>query len=86
MYLREVGLLNHSRLNRQHNLGEEGGVLYDHLMSMKIFTSIMNIIFVRTSKIIRQVAAYTIRRWQASCVNCILHILGEVGAELTVSI
>ena len=33
---------NHARLNSQHNWGD----LYDHLMSMRIFTLIMNKIFI----------------------------------------
>lgn len=43
MYIKDIGLhvqnlLNHSRLNGQHDWED----LYDHLMSMKTFTLIVN--------------------------------------------
>ena len=47
MCLKEIGvsaqnMLNHSRLNSQHNWGG----LYDHSMSMRIFTVIVKMIFI----------------------------------------
>jgi hypothetical protein len=47
MCLKEIGvsaqnMLNHSRLNSQHNWGG----LYDHSMSMRTFTVIVKMIFI----------------------------------------
>ena len=43
---------NHSTLNSQNHWGD----LYDHLMTTKIFTSIVNKIFIRAPEIMRQMA------------------------------
>jgi len=37
---------NHSKLDNEHRFSLGGGDLYDHLMSTKIFTLIMNEIFI----------------------------------------
>ena len=81
MCLKEIGLrANHSRLNGQHN-----GVLHDHLMSLRIFTLIINKILM-SSKIMRKMARDTIWEWQSSLTNSVFRIQREVGAELKASI
>ena len=69
---------NHSRVNNQHVWRE----LYDHPMSTKFFTSIMNKIFIRAPKMIRKVTMALIWICVPLCTNYMFHILGERGYSL----
>ena len=55
-------------------------------MSLRIFTLIMNKIFIGAPKIMRKMARDSICNWQSSWTNCMYRILQEVGAELKVYI
>jgi hypothetical protein len=74
--------LNHSKFDRRHNSRD----LYGHFMSMRIFILRTNKIFIRASKIVKQMAIGTIKICQSSCSNCVFHIVCEVGPEGKVSI
>ena len=50
---------NHSRFNDRHDWGN----LYDHLMSMAIFTLIINKTIIRALKIMKQMTTVTICIW-----------------------
>ena len=56
-----------------------GGVLYEHLMSMRIFTLIMYKILIRALEIMRKLAIALLWICQPSHTNLVFHILGEVG-------
>ena len=51
---------------------------YNHCITHRIFSLIMNKIFIRTPKIMRRVATCTIKICSSSCI---LHIVQEVGEE-----
>jgi len=67
--------VNHSRLNSEHYLLIYlfwGGVdIYDHLMNSRVFTSVMNEIFIWAPEIMRKMATDTIWNWQSSRTNCV---------------
>ena len=73
--------VNHSTGNNQHNRED----LYDHLMSMSIFTLIMNETFIWAPEIVRGKATATIRICYSFRSKCKFHIRQEVGAELKVT-
>ena len=69
--LKECWVLNNvmvddSRLNSQHNWAD----LYDHLMSMKMFTLILNNKFIWALKFVKQMDMGTIWVCQLSCTYC----------------
>jgi hypothetical protein len=62
--------------------------LCDHLMSTRIFTLIMNKIFIRVLTIMKQMATDMIgfaNHLAITCCDCVFHILREVDAEGKVS-
>ena len=61
----------HSKLNSQHDQGD----LYDHLISTRISTLIMNKIFMGALKIMTKMAMDMIWIYYSSCTNCMFHIL-----------
>ena len=69
---------DHSRLNSQNDWG---GGLYDHLMSTRIITLIINTIIVRALKIMRQMTMGTIWIRLSPYTNCRVHIIQRVGEE-----
>ena len=71
----------HCRLSSQHH---NGGALYNHLMSTRILTLMMNKIFIRAPKTMKNMA--TERCVFANhLVLIVFRILREVGAERIVS-
>ena len=65
---------NHSRLDSQRNREN----LYNYVMSMRIFTLIMNKIFIHAPKIMGKAAIASIWIWQPSHTTHVYHILREV--------
>lgn len=63
-----------------------GGNLYDCSISKRIFTLIMNKIFIWVSKIILWMTTCTIWIFQSNCNNCMFPILQEAGAKRKESI
>ena len=60
-------------------IGRGGGVNMTNLMSTRIFTLIMNKIFIRAPNITRNVATSSIWIWQPSHTKDVFHNLGEMG-------
>ena len=62
--------------------------LCEHLMRLRIPTLIIKEIHMSSEIIMqmRQTATNTIWNWHLSCTNCMLHILGELAAEITMPI
>ena len=72
----------HSRLNSEHDWRD----IYDHLMSLRMFTLTLNKIFIWAPNIMRQMAMGMIWICESSCRNCMLHILWEVDAENSIHV
>ena len=66
--------VNSSRHNSQHNLGWGGG--YDHSMSMRIFTLIMDKIFTLAPKTKRKISITLIIK--PSHTNCVFISQGKI--------
>jgi hypothetical protein len=66
---------NHPSFNGQHDWGD----IYDQLMATRMFTLIMDKIFISGLKIVREVTTTLIWICLPSCTNRMVHILGEVG-------
>ena len=62
---------NLSKLNSQYN--------GDHSTSMKIFTLILNKIFIRGLKIVREMDTTLVWNCQLTPTNHVFHIMREVG-------
>ena len=63
-------ICEHSGLISAHNLGG----LYDHIMSSRVFTLIMNYVM----EVMRKMVMDVIWNWQSSHTNFVLRILQEV--------
>ena len=66
--------INHSRYNNPHN-GGEGRRPMDHLITQRIFTLRINMIFIRTPYMMKTMATGTIWICQSSRTSCVFHIL-----------
>ena len=53
--------------------------LHDHFMSTRIFNLILNKIFIRAPRTMREVVSASIQICYSYCANYVFHILGEVG-------
>ena len=86
MCSKENGLCAQNMLTILHFIVNIIGVgdLYDHIKSMRIFTMIMNEIFICTLKIMRQMAMSTFWICYSSHTYHVFQIL-EVGAKRKVS-
>ena len=65
---------NQYRLNSQHHWVN----LYDHLTSKRIFTFMMNKVFVRAPKVMRNIATTFMWICYQTCTHRMFHSLGEV--------
>jgi len=63
-----------SRLKYQHTWGEEP---FEHLITLRIFTLIMNKTFIQASNFLRKMATDTIWNWQSWCTDCVFCILAR---------
>ena len=70
-----------SILGSMVNIIEGRPIIYDHLMSMRIFTLIVKMVIIRAPKITWQMNRGTNWIFYSTHTNCIFHILWEVGAE-----
>jgi hypothetical protein len=75
--------VNYSRINSEHNWGH----VCDRLLSSRIFTLIRNKIFTWTQEITRKATtAFAFGFATHLVLNCVFHILGEVGYSEKVTI
>ena len=70
-----------SILGSMVNIIEGRPIIYDHLMSMRIFTLIVKMVIIRAPKITWQMNRGTNWIFYSTHTNCIFHILWQVGAE-----